>query len=315
MKKNKIKLFIFILLLLIFNNKLLFSSNNIKILFKIDNEIITNIDVEKEKNYLLALNNNLKELPNSQLNNIAKESLIKEIVKKKELKKFFDPNTTNEYAENIAKNFYKKLNFENEKQFELYLNNFNIKKKFVIEKIKVESLWNQMIFEKFRYQINIDKNKLRQELQKKINENEYKNEEYNISEILFELNSNENLDGKLKVIKKSINELGFKNTANIYSISPSSKFGGKIGWIEKNKLSGVLLTEITNIKKNELTKPIQTNNGYLIIKLNDKKFVDKSVNFEDELNKLISFEKEKQYNQISNIFYNKIKQNTYISEK
>jgi len=129
MKKNKIKLFIFILLLLIFNNKLLFSSNNIKILFKIDNEIITNIDVEKEKNYLLALNNNLKELPNSQLNNIAKESLIKEIVKKKELKKFFDPNTTNEYAENIAKNFYKKLNFENEKQFELYLNNFNIKKK------------------------------------------------------------------------------------------------------------------------------------------------------------------------------------------
>jgi len=315
MKKNKIKLFIFILLLLIFNNKLLFSSNNIKILFKIDNEIITNIDVEKEKNYLLALNNNLKELPNSQLNNIAKESLIKEIVKKKELKKFFDPNTTNEYAENIAKNFYKKLNFENEKQFELYLNNFNIKKKFVIEKIKVESLWNQMIFEKFRYQINIDKNKLRQELQKKINENEYKNEEYNISEILFELNSNENLDGKLKVIKKSINELGFKNTANIYSISPSSKFGGKIGWIEKNKLSGVLLTEITNIKKNELTKPIQTNNGYLIIKLNDKKFVDKSINFEDELNKLISFEKEKQYNQISNIFYNKIKQNTYISEK
>jgi len=172
-----------------------------------------------------------------------------------------------------------------------------------------------MIFEKFRYQINIDKNKLRQELQKKINENEYKNEEYNISEILFELNSNENLDGKLKVIKKSINELGFKNTANIYSISPSSKFGGKIGWIEKNKLSGVLLTEITNIKKNELTKPIQTNNGYLIIKLNDKKFVDKSINFEDELNKLISFEKEKQYNQISNIFYNKIKQNTYISEK
>jgi len=315
MKKNKIKLFIFILLFLIFNNKLLFSSNNIKILFKIDNEIITNIDVEKEKNYLLALNNNLKELPNSQLNNIAKESLIKEIVKKKELKKFFDPNTTNEYAENIAKNFYKKLNFENEKQFELYLNNFNIKKKFVIEKIKVESLWNQMIFEKFRYQINIDKNKLRQELQKKINENEYKNEEYNISEILFELNSNENLDGKLKVIKKSINELGFKNTANIYSISPSSKFGGKIGWIEKNKLSGVLLTEITNIKKNELTKPIQTNNGYLIIKLNDNKFVDKSINFEDELNKLISFEKEKQYNQISNIFYNKIKQNTYISEK
>lgn len=315
MKKNKIKLFIFILLLLIFNNKLVFSKNEIKILLKIDNEIITNIDVENEKKYLIALNNKLNEIPISQLNNIAKESLIKEIVKKNELKKFFDLTKTNEYAEKMAKNFYKRLNFKNEKEFELYLNNFNVKKKFVIEKIKHESLWNQMIYERFRYQINIDEKKLRQILQKKINENEYKNEEYDISEILFELNSNENLDNKLNIIKKTINELGFESTSNIYSISPSSKFGGKIGWIEKSKLSEVLLKEIINIKKNELSKPIQTNNGYLIIRLNDKRVVNKEINFEDELNKLVSFEKDKQYNQISNIFYNKIKQNTYISEK
>ena len=315
MKKNKIKLFIFILLLLIFNNKLVFSKNEIKILLKIDNEIITNIDVENEKKYLIALNNKLNEIPISQLNNIAKESLIKEIVKKNELKKFFDLTKTNEYAEKMAKNFYKRLNFKNEKEFELYLNNFNVKKKFVIEKIKHESLWNQMIYERFRYQINIDEKKLRQILQKKINENEYKNEEYDISEILFELNSNENLDNKLNIIKKTINELGFESTSNIYSISPSSKFGGKIGWIEKSKLSEVLLKEIINIKKNELSKPIQTNNGYLIIRLNDKRVVNKEINFEDELNNLVSFEKDKQYNQISNIFYNKIKQNTYISEK
>ena len=315
MKKNKVKLFIFILLLLIFNNKLAFSKNEIKILFKIDNEIITNIDVENEKKYLIALNNKLNEIPISQLNNIAKESLIKEIVKKNELKKFFDLTKTNEYAEKMAKNFYKRLNFKNEKEFELYLNNFNVKKKFVIEKIKHESLWNQMIYERFRYQINIDEKKLRQILQKKINENEYKNEEYDISEILFELNSNENLDNKLNIIKKTINELGFESTSNIYSISPSSKFGGKIGWIEKSKLSEVLLKEIINIKKNELSKPIQTNNGYLIIRLNDKRVVNKEINFEDELNNLVSFEKDKQYNQISNIFYNKIKQNTYISEK
>jgi peptidyl-prolyl cis-trans isomerase SurA len=314
-KKNKVKLFIFILLLLIFNNKLVFSKNEIKILLKIDNEIITNIDVENEKKYLIALNNKLNEIPISQLNNIAKESLIKEIVKKNELKKFFDLTKTNEYAEKMAKNFYKRLNFKNEKEFELYLNNFNVKKKFVIEKIKHESLWNQMIYERFRYQINIDEKKLRQILQKKINENEYKNEEYDISEILFELNSNENLDNKLNIIKKTINELGFESTSNIYSISPSSKFGGKIGWIEKNKLSEVLLKEIINLKKNELSKPIQTNNGYLIIRLNDKRVVNKEINFEDELNKLVRFEKDKQYNQISNIFYNKIKQNTYISEK
>ncbi len=311
--KNNIKLFCIIILIL-FKNNLAFSNNEIEILYKIDNEIITNIDVEKEKRYLIALNNKLSELPASRLNTIARESLIKEIVKKKELNNFFDLNKTNEYSEKAAKNFYKRLNFKNEKEFQLYLNNFNIKKEFIMEKIKQESLWNQMIFEKFRYQVNIDKKKLRKTLQKKINNNEYKNENYNISEILFQLSSNEELEIKLNDIKKSINELGFENTANIYSISPSSKFGGKIGWIEKNQLSEILLKQIELVKKNELTKPIQTNNGYLIIKLNDKKIVNKEINFEDELNKLVSFEKEKQFNQISNIFYNKIKQNTYISE-
>tara|TARA_B100000579_G_scaffold308203_1_gene257910 strand:- start:100 stop:1041 length:942 start_codon:yes stop_codon:yes gene_type:complete len=313
MKKN-IKLFC-IVILIFFNNNLVFSNSEIEILFKVDNEIITNIDVEKEKRYLVALNNKLSEIPASQLNIIAKESLIKEIIKKKELNKFFDLNKTNEYSEKVAKNFYKRLNFKNEKEFESYLKNFNIKKNFIVEKIKQESLWNQMIYDRFRYQINIDKKKLRKILQKKISNNEYKNEDFNISEILFQLNSNEDLDTKLNVIKKSINELGFENTANIYSVSPSSKFGGKIGWIQKNQLSEVLLKEIMQVKKNELTQPIQANNGYLIIKLNDKRIVNKEVNFEDELSKLVNFEKEKQYNQISNIFYNKIKQNTYISEQ
>ena len=313
MKKN-IKLFC-IIILIFFKNNLVFSNSEIEILFKVDNEIITNIDVEKEKRYLIALNNKLSEIPSSQLNIIAKESLIKEIIKKKELNKFFDLNKTNEYSEKVAKNFYKRLNFKNEKEFESYLKNFNIKKKFIMEKIKQESLWNQMIYDRFRYQINIDKKKLRKILQKKISNNEYKNEDFNISEILFQLNSNEDLDTKLNVIKKSISELGFENTANIYSVSPSSKFGGKIGWIQKNQLSEVLLKEIMQVKKNELTQPIQANNGYLIIKLNDKRIVNKEVNFEDELSKLVNFEKEKQYNQISNIFYNKIKQNTYISEQ
>ncbi len=312
MKKN-IKLLFFILIIFI-NSKIVHSNNDVKILFKIDNEIITNIDIEKEKRYLIALNNKLSELPSLQLDNIAKDSLIKEIVKKKELKKFFDIKETNEYSEKIAKNFYKRLNFQNEKEFELYLNNFNIKKKFVMDKIKQESMWNQMIFERFKYQVNIDEENLKEVLQKKINNNEYINENYNISEILFKIDSNENLSSKLNIIKKSINEVGFENTANIFSVSPSSKFGGKIGWIEKNQLSDVLLKEIIKIKKNELTKPVQTNNGYLIIKLNDKRIVNAEINFEDEFKKLVNFEREKQYNQISNIFYNKIKQNTYISE-
>ena len=165
MKKN-IKIILFIILF-IFKSSLAISSNEVTILFKIDNEIITNIDIEKEKKYLIALNNKLSDIPKSQLNNIARESLIKEIVKKKELDKYFDTSKTNEYSEKVSKNFYKRLNFKNEKEFEIYLNNFNIKKSFFMDKIKQESLWNQMIFERFRYQINIDKKKLKKTLQKK----------------------------------------------------------------------------------------------------------------------------------------------------
>ena len=84
MKKN-IKLFCIVVLIL-FKNNLVFSNNEIEILFKVDNEIITNIDVEKEKRYLIALNNKLSEISTSQLNIIARESLIKEIVKKKRIK-------------------------------------------------------------------------------------------------------------------------------------------------------------------------------------------------------------------------------------
>ena len=132
--KREIKLFC-IIILIFFKNNLVFSNSEIEILFKVDNEIITNIDVEKEKRYLIALNNKLSEIPASQLNIIAKESLIKEIIKKKELNKFFDLNKTNEYSEKVAKNFYKRLNFKNEKEFESYLKNFNIKKNLYWKKL------------------------------------------------------------------------------------------------------------------------------------------------------------------------------------
>ena len=76
-----------------------------------------------------------------------------------------------------------------------------------MEKIKLESLWNQMIYERFRYQVNIDKKKLEKILQKKINNNEYKNDcliagvEYNKSNYADgDLKPEENLFFKIKII-------------------------------------------------------------------------------------------------------------------
>jgi peptidyl-prolyl cis-trans isomerase SurA len=103
------------------------------------------------------------------------------------------------------------------------------------KKIEIEILWNQLIYDRYIGQINIDTNQLKEKVKKLISTKKQK--KYSLSEILFNIENNSNFEKKLENINQSISEIGFKNTANIYSISDSSKFGGKIGWIEEQKLS------------------------------------------------------------------------------
>ena len=115
-------------------------------------------------------------------------------------------------------------------------------------------------------------------------------------------------------IKNSISEIGFNNTANIYSISDSSKFGGKIGWIEETSLSKKITDELNNIKIGEYTNIIQIGNNFLILMIDDIKIKKININKEDELKKLINFETTKQLTQFSKIFFNKSKINYKINE-
>ena len=138
---------------------------------------------------------------------------------------------------------------------------------------------------------------------------------YNLSEILFELKSNENLSDKYNLVIKNINSSGFKNSANIFSISDTSKFGGEIGWVDETELNELMLKEIKKLKINDITKPIQTTNGYLIIKVNDKKKKEVTVDFNKTVKRLIKMENNRQLQQFSLIYFNKIKQNVFISEK
>ena len=136
-----------------------------------------------------------------------------------------------------------------------------------------------------------------------------------MSEILFQLDPDEKLLDKYNLILQNIENSGFKNSANIFSISDSSKFGGEIGWINQNQLNDNLLKEIENLNIDKFTKPIQTSSGYLIIKLNNKREKEKELDFEITFKQMITEEKNRQLNQFSLIYFNKIKQNTFISEK
>tara|TARA_Y100001970_G_scaffold218050_2_gene267295 strand:+ start:2630 stop:3565 length:936 start_codon:yes stop_codon:yes gene_type:complete len=287
------------------------SENKIKIELQIENEILTNIDFLNEKNYLVALNNNLKNLPKNQLKKIAKESLIREKIKKIELLKIYDFKKADKYSDQILKDFYKRLNFKNREEFNSYILSFNLNILDIKEKLKIETLWNELIFKKYNNQVKIDEEKIKSKI--KNQKNILK--EYNVSEILFQLNSDENLNEKYKLIQKNIEKAGFKNSANIFSVSDSSKFGGEIGWINQNQLNDKLLKEIESLEISQITKPIQTSSGYLIIKLNDKREKEKELSFEKTFKQMVTEEKNRQLNQFSLIYFNKIKQNTYISEK
>ena len=283
------------------------------VVLKVNNKIITNVDIINEHNYLLALNRDLQKVDKRQVRKLAKNSIIKEKIKEDELLKYFDLTIENRHIEEIIKNFYIRLGLNNKSEFEKYLSNYNLDLKDIKKKISIETAWNDLIYQKFSKSIKIDEKKIRKKIEKIILNNKEQNS-YLLNEILFNADSSENINTKYKLIKKSIEEVGFKNTANIHSISDSSKLGGQIGWINENQISEKIKKELINLNINEYTKPITIPGGLLILYISDKKTLKKKLNFDDEFKKQISFEKNTQLDRFSKIYFKKIKNNSVISE-
>ena len=305
-----IKLFKFIFLGLLIFTPAKSSENTIKI--RVNNEIITSLDLESEYNYLLALNNKLKDLDDLIIKKLAKQSIIRETIKKEELLKYYDLDKETEFLDGVIKEFYTRLNIKDINEFSDYLNGYNLNLDNVKNKIKIEMLWNRLIGLKYRDLLNINKKSLREQIEKNSTKN-FSNE-YELSEIVFEINSANNLDEEMNIIQKTIDEQGFSIAANIYSIADSSKFGGDIGWIEEKNLSKKIIKDIQELKVGEISKPIKIPNGFLILKVKSKK--DKIINVDKDklLQEAILFEKNRQFNQFSIIYYNKINLNSVISE-
>jgi len=303
------KIVLSIIIVIIYYSSLL--SQDVRIIAKLNEEIITNLDINFEKKYLIFLNKNLKQLNQEDLAIIAKNSLIREKIKEKEIKNFFDLKKNYEFEDKLLVEFYKSRKFKNKEDLLVYLKNKKISFNKIKKKIKIQSLWNQVIYNKFHKNIKIDNEYLKNQIIEK-NKNKKKNYEYYLSEILFEIDADEK--NKLKEIKKSIDKIGFKNTANKISISGTSNFGGEIGWVKGSQLSENIEKKIYNISIGEISEPIKTSNGYLILKINDKKEIKKKINLDSELELLINYEKNRQLNQFSIIYYKRLKQNTNIDE-
>ena len=288
-------------------------ANETNIVIKVNNEIITNIDIENEIKYLVALNNELKETSEEILKNLAKQSVIKEKIKKREVSKYFKFNSSQEYLDTVIKNYYTKLGIDSFENFKIYLQEYDLELDVVKNKIEIELLWNQLIGRQYQDQIIINKKDLENKVEKYLKENEL-TKEFNLSEIVFQIKNNNEIIEKKNLIKKDIVKKGFKSAANIYSISESSKFGGELGWIKSNQLSNKILDILTNLSIDEISEPIKIPNGYMILKINDIREITIEKDKEKLLDDLIKVETNNKYSQFSIIHYNKLKLNSVISE-
>ncbi len=293
-------------------SSVVFSEINIKIIMKVDNEIITTYDIEKERNYLLVLNPKLKTINDAQILEISKKSLIKETIRKNEILKYKELNLQNPQIEFILNDLVNNLGFQNLSQFQGHLEKFNISINDIKEKIEIENQWKRLVYARYSNSLKIDLESLRKQIENTSKQNFLL--EYNLSEIVFTKKNNSPLDDLTKEIQDSIKDIGFENTAILYSISDSSKVGGKIGWIRENSLSPNIIRYLDEIELNTFGNPIKIDNNFLILKINDERKIQFEIDKQKELDKIVRIEKANQLEKFSNIFYNKIKLNSKINE-
>ena len=281
-----------------------------KILFKVNNQIITTIDVLNEINYLSLINSDFQKLDKQKIYEVSKNSLIREKIKEIDLKKqFVKLKLKDEFLNELIKNYSRRIGFKNTDDFIIELKKNNIKKDVVIKKITIEAFWNQLILDKFLKNVKINEISIKKELQSQKIQREYL-----LSEILFGLETNNGLDNKINLIKKAISEEGFSKAALVHSISDTSNSGGKLDWINEASLNIKIKSALNNLEIGAHTEPILLPGGYLILKINDIKEVVKEINYEKEFEKVKRAKTNEQLNIMSNLYFNKIKKNIIINE-
>ena len=281
-----------------------------KILFKVNNEIITSFDIYNELKYLEVINEKFKNIEKKQAFEIAKRSLIREKIKEIELQKVLkELKIEDQILDNILINYFKKIQIKSTSDFKIYFTSINIDPNLIKKKITTEILWNEFIFDKYNQSVKINRQAIINDIKRKD-----KQKEFLLSEILFDVNENEKIDEKFKLIKNKIKKTSFSETALTYSSSATADKGGELGWIKETSLNKKIYNLIQNIDIGNYSEPIVIPGGFLILKIEDLREVDSYVNLNKEVEKIIKEKTNEQLNQFSNIFLNKVRKNININE-
>ncbi len=304
-----IKKFILIIVCLNCLTNTSYSKEN-KILLKVDNEIITTIDIFNEIEYFSIINNEFKNSNKNLQIEIAKNSLVREKIKEIELIRLninFEPE--DKLFTEIIQNNFKNLNINNLENFNQFFIENNLDPLLIKKKILNEIMWKQLIYNKFNKKVKIDEKKIEKNIL-----NKKMQKEYLLSEILVETDKKNILEKKFKLINQIIEENNFSIAALNYSASDTSKNGGKLGWIKENALNQKIRKQLNSIKKGEITKPITVPGGFLILKIEDTKETERKLNLDKEIKNIVENQTNEQLNMFSNIYLNKLKKNAKIEQ-
>ena len=308
--QKKFRVIFIIILMMVLNVKNLIALEN-KILFKVDNEIITSIDIYNEVKFLKVFNPEMNNLNDIELFEISKNSILREKIKKIEIKNFVkELKVDDKYILNLIKKKYSKMRINSLENLEDYLKDKNLKIENVKEKFTIELIWNDLIYQKFNEKIIIDEEKIRKEILQNTSVDQLR--EILLSEIVFNVNNKDEFDDKYERILLDIKNQGFKKTALMYSNSETAANGGLIGWVKENNLNQNIKKIISELQPGELTKPIRTSSGFIILKIDEEKNYDSKSNLDDKVRQAVNFKINDQLNQFSNMYFNKLKKSMII---
>ena len=308
MKKNKIIIFIIIIFFLI-NGSKLYSNINNSVIVSVGNIPITQLDLLKEIKLIAILSKvKIEESNKEQLKNIAIKTLIKRKIKEIEINKYniLNYNTVDlkkliaRTASNIGtdRQGLKKIIEQNNMNFTTLKNKFEIDLK-----------WNTLIFELYKNKVALNMSEIEGKIKSEVTVTEAK-----VNFLLSEIEINflketykKDIDKVLSNIKKE----GFESTAKKLSISNSAEYGGSIGWIDQKNLSKKIRDNIKDLKIDEVSDPIFTDNSIIFIKKNGEKIYEK--NIEEIKNRIVRAEKEKKLQMFSKAHFSKLERTTQIN--
>jgi len=282
-----------------------------RILVKVNNTIITSVDIFKETQYLIAINKDMEKLSKNKIFDIAKNSLIRKTIKQNEISKYNNSKTIDEkFTNQLIKTNAIKLGFNSTNDFQKHLMKYGIEFEELKKRLSTTILWNDLIVKKYSNKLKINEEKIREEIllsDKKIRS-------YQLSEIVVDLPTGAKIEEQYKIINNEILKTGFDNTALIYSVSDTSSSGGNLGWIKETSLNKLIKDKISNLEIGQHTKPLIISGGFLILKVQDIKEINQQLDIEKELQKRIIDDQNQQLNQFSLMHYNRIKKDVKINE-